>query len=123
MQEVETLNNEPKPETNQVLKYGINDLIKMPPFAEAVIVNIEVKASKEVFGDKASKPEQKVLVISYENSELGIKNNEIYNHYPVGKVPEKSKLGRFIAKYASLSIGVKINLLQKTSGYYSIVID
>ena len=107
----------------EVIKYGINDLIKMPPFTEAVIVKIETKKAKEVFGDKATKPEQIVMVLTYESENFSIKNNETYNHYPIGKVPEQSKLGKFITKYGKLEVGMIISLIQNTTGYYTIVIE
>lgn len=124
-QNIEQLrNNEQKQEVKQEgLSYGSNDLIKMPPFLEAVIVDLETKKAKEIFGEKASKPEQIIIVITYENSEHGLKNTEVFNHYPAGKVPEASKLGKFIAKYNGLKVGLRINLVQKTSGYYGIVIE
>ncbi len=109
-------------QTNE-LKYSKADLVKMPKFSTAIVTNVELKTSKEVFGDKATVPDQKVIVVTYVNDGENIRNNETYTHYPFSNVPEKSKLGRFINRYDTLSIGIKVDLSLKASGYYGIVLD
>jgi len=105
------------------LKYGKEDIIKLPDMIDAVITLIELKKASEVFGKNASDPDQQVITIHYENADLSFKNNETFNHYPVGKVPAKSKLGKFISRYDGLSIGTQIKLLQNKDGYFRIIID
>jgi len=120
---MEELNNTQKAEQTEILKYGKNDIVKFPEFMDAVITSVELGKAKEVFGEKASDPEQKVITIHYENSEYSFVNAETFNHYPVGKVPEKSKLGKFIIRYDGLEVGKVIKLLQKSNGYFGIVIE
>lgn len=105
------------------MKYTKEDVIDLPEIMDAVIMNVELKKAIEVFGDNASNPEQNVISIYYENAELGFKNNETFNHYPIGKVPPKSKLGKFITKYDGLEVGIKIRLLQNKDGYFRIIIE
>lgn len=95
----------------------------LPEIMDAVITSVELKKAKDVFGSGASDPEQKVITLGYENVELGFNNNETFNHYPVGKVPPKSKLGKFITKYEILEVGIKIRLLQNKDGYFKIIIE
>ena len=118
------MNNNTQPaQQTEVLKYGKEDIIKLPDMIDAVITLIELKKASEVFGKNASDPDQQVITIHYENADLSFKNNETFNHYPVGKVPAKSKLGKFISRYDGLSIGTQIKLLQNKDGYFRIIID
>jgi len=110
-------------QSNLEMSFNKQDLITTPELIKATITSIEPKLSREVFGVKATKPDQKVIVIHYENKELTFKGDQTLNHYPVGKVPSKSKLGKFITKYDGLRVGIEISLLQNKNGYYNIVLE
>jgi len=95
-----------------LLEYTENDVIQLPKneVREGVIIGMEVKNAKEIFGDKALNPNQDILIITYEVLGLDIKGEQIVNYYPKGKVKSNSKLGQLINYYGGLKVGMKVKI-------------
>ena len=107
----------------KVISYSKKDLIVMPELIKAVVIQLESKKAKDVYGEKAKKSDQEIITIHYENVELKFKGNTTINHYPINGVPYKSKLGKIINKYDGLCVGTIISLLQSKEGYFNIILE
>ena len=95
------------------------DIIKVPDVVNAEIVNIELKKASAIFGVNAKKPEQEVYLLSVFSNEYDIGFNEPINKYE--KIPDNSKLGKFLTKYHKLVEGTKV-IITKDGNFWKIVL-
>jgi hypothetical protein len=98
-----------------------DNVVKMPDDIEgAIITNITIKPAQEIFGDKAKNKEQVVLYIEFKSEEYGVEGNEVMTYFK-DKIPERSKLGKFLNRYDKLEKGIKVKLERDTnSDFYKI---
>lgn len=96
-------------------------VITMPDDIEgAEITNIKIKPAQEIFGDKTKDKEQVILYLEFRSEEYGITGNEVMTYFK-DKIPERSKLGKFLQKYDKLEEGIKVKLERDTkSDFYKI---
>lgn len=127
-----SLNEYPKTEevksnpqnSEESISYDSSDVINLPSNLDAVIVSVDKKMASEVFGKENLKGgDREVLHILYENKEYGITNHETIGHFPKGKVPDRSKLAKFIKRYGKLEPGVTVNLYKNSEGFYKLIYD
>jgi len=121
----EEVKSEPQKNTEQkTISYTPEDVVIMPNTLEAVIISIEKKYASEIFGEKNLRGNDRhVLHITYENAEYGISNHDTVGWFPQGKVPDRSKLAKFIKRYGKLEEGVKITLIKNAEGFYKMLYE
>ena len=112
---------EQKNEEQKKISWNKDDLYTSPDIMEVVVINLELVKAKDVFGDKAQKPNQDIINITVENNECKFNQTLSLNHY--NSVPDNSKLGKFIDKYDGLDLGTRCKLLKNKEGYYNLHLE
>lgn len=114
-----------EPQDNQEsISYTTDDVVIMPNTLKAVIISVDKKWASEVFGKENLKGDDRtVLHLTYENRQYGITNHETIGFFPNGKVPDRSKLAKFLKRYHKLDIGVEVDLIKNAEGFYKLVLD
>ena len=106
-----------------LLEFTTNDVVQLPTneVIDGVVLGMEIVDAKDVWGDKAKNPKQKVLKIRYEVLGYGIHGEEIVNYYPKGQVSSRSKLGQIINRYGGLKVGLRIKVDFDAKSNYKIL--
>lgn len=121
----EEVKSEPQDNSEKTpISYTSEDVVNMPETLEAVITSITKKSASEIFGKENLRgSDRAVLHITYENAEYGISNHDTIGWFPPGKVPDRSKLAKFIKRYGKLEEGVKITLIKNAEGFYKMIYE
>lgn len=113
--------------TQETIRYTTQDIKETPMSMEAYIKEIRLVQGKDIFISKNGQlktddPEKEYIQLLISNDILNFENKENIVRYPVGNVPDGSKLAKFIKRYGKLETGMKIMLAKNIEGYYDLVI-
>lgn len=109
--------------TQRELSYGKEDVIKLPPTIQAVIIDMKLTKAKTIFVDKqgnikTDKPEDDFLTITVENKQYDIVKE--YHMRDYVRPPENSHLGKLINRVGDVKVGVEVPLLKNSDNYYDL---
>lgn len=110
-------------ERNKMVKIeelSSKDVTITPDEMEAVIIEIEISTALEVYGNVTKNPQQKIILLTFENSKLGVGGHEAIPYYEKEKLTDNTTLGKFLLKYEKLSVGTVIDIVKNEKGFYKI---
>jgi len=110
---------------NTVVKYEYTkeDIVKKPETMKAVVIAISIDKGVKIFGNATQKPNKDYFQLLCENHDLGIRSNVHMSYFPNGKVPDNSKLAKYINKYEFLAVDQIIDLELNEKGFYDVVVE
>lgn len=110
-------------EQNQTIpKYTTADIKITPKEIECVIIDIKICKAKELFGNETKNPDKEMYLLILENKEFNVKTEQPIPVYPVGNVPDNSKLGMFIKRYGKFEVGMIIKLEKDNKGFWKLIV-
>lgn len=109
-------------------KFVKSDVVESPKdvILDGVVIKIDKGQLKEFVPkekwDKFDNLEQETLLVHFETAFKGrnLTGSDKISYYPKGSIPSNSNLGKFIQKYDSIAVGVKIKVEFDGNGYSSI---
>lgn len=108
--------------TIDLTEYTKEKVKVVPAAMEAVIIDLEVVAAKDVYGEKTKRPDQEMLKISCMNALYNITIYEHYVFYKPEEVTDGSQLGKFLTKYGKLDLGIEVTLIKNEKGFFEIAL-
>jgi hypothetical protein len=109
--------------TMEEIKLSMKDVIIMPEREEAVIIDIQKKTARDVYGQNTKEPDKTILVLYYQNNRWKINGNEPLPFYDADKLTDNTALGKFLLKYGELKVGMIVEIRKGDKGFYKIDLE
>jgi hypothetical protein len=114
-------------EEKKLDEYSREDVVERPKneTREGVVVDVEMTTAKAIFGDNLlpkQYPDRRMINVTYEIAELGLRGSKALTFFPPGSVPSNSGLGRFLKRYGSLKPGTLVKVDFDGEGKYNLLV-
>lgn len=104
-------------------EFNKTDVKIIPAAFDAIVVETKVIPAEEAYPNSVyNKQGDQVLVISWENADHKIKNTQKYGFIDKEELNDNSKMGKYLSKYGNLKVGMIVQILQNSNGFYEIVL-
>ena len=110
-------------EVEEIEKIEVNGILEYPDVLDVEVIRIERAKGREIYGDKAGESKDADFFVIYvENKEYGVLFREPVRDSRTkdGRVPERSKLGKWISLYGVPHKGQKVKAIKDAKGYYRV---
>lgn len=111
-----------KQETRPEPKYlDMNDApVQLPQYGDTLPAHVSrlgMTVAKEVFGEDAKNPEQKVLMVFFETDD-GTKGKTPLSYY--SHPSARSKIAKFVREFGQPKVGMAVTIIRDENGYWGL---
>lgn len=95
--------------------------VELPKYGEtlpAVVTRLGMTTAKDVFGDEARNPEQKVLMIFFENKDEGVHGKTPLSYY--SHPSQRSKIAKFVREFGQPKVGMAVTIIRDENGFWGL---
>jgi len=103
----------------QVTMYTAKDVKISPKQLDGVVTQIQILDATMVY-KKTMDKDHKVVVVSVQNAEYNVDFNENMAQYPVGVIPDGSKLGKYLLRYKELVLGQTVKVVKNANNFWCV---
>lgn len=94
--------------------------VELPQYGETLpahVTRLGMTTAKEIFGDEARNPEQKVVMVFFE-TEDGVKGKTPISWYQ--HPSQRSKIAKFVREFGQPKVGMVVTIIRDENGFWGL---